>query len=356
MNILLIGNGFDLAHGLKTRYTDFLEFVKTIQKQEEVDDQYLNECKSLIRENTWIMYFLDTYEERVKEGKENWIDFEKEISEKIQSLESLYKKICLYSKQHLGSSLDSDDWHALRILLKAISDDWKSISSINIEQVKEIKSILLIDLNRMTRCLEIYLSKVIEVNSIDKIGFFENHSIDKVLSFNYTNTFERLYKNGKKIEYDYIHGKAKLDGDVNQCNLVLGIDEYLPDAEKDENVEFIQFKKFYQRIYKRTGSSYKDWIKSICEFEENEKIKKAMQRCNMKNQLFIFGHSLDITDKDILKELILNEYISTIIYYHNQEALNQLITNLIKIIGQDNLIRYTGGNHAKICFKKFKGK
>ena len=31
MNILLIGNGFDLAHGLPTRYTDFLEFIKIMK-------------------------------------------------------------------------------------------------------------------------------------------------------------------------------------------------------------------------------------------------------------------------------------------------------------------------------------
>lgn len=32
MNILMIGNGFDLAHGLLTKYTDFLEWVKIIKK------------------------------------------------------------------------------------------------------------------------------------------------------------------------------------------------------------------------------------------------------------------------------------------------------------------------------------
>lgn len=32
MNILVIGNGFDLAHGLPTRYTDFLEFIKVIKQ------------------------------------------------------------------------------------------------------------------------------------------------------------------------------------------------------------------------------------------------------------------------------------------------------------------------------------
>lgn len=31
MNIIVIGNGFDLAHGLPTKYTDFLEFVKVLK-------------------------------------------------------------------------------------------------------------------------------------------------------------------------------------------------------------------------------------------------------------------------------------------------------------------------------------
>lgn len=30
MNILVIGNGFDLAHGLPTKYYDFIKFVKLI--------------------------------------------------------------------------------------------------------------------------------------------------------------------------------------------------------------------------------------------------------------------------------------------------------------------------------------
>lgn len=32
MNILVIGNGFDLAHGLPTKYGNFLEFVKVIRQ------------------------------------------------------------------------------------------------------------------------------------------------------------------------------------------------------------------------------------------------------------------------------------------------------------------------------------
>ena len=35
MNILVIGNGFDLAHGLPTKYTDFLEFVSVSIKHKD---------------------------------------------------------------------------------------------------------------------------------------------------------------------------------------------------------------------------------------------------------------------------------------------------------------------------------
>lgn len=32
MNILVLGNGFDLSHGLSTQYRVFLHFVKVVQQ------------------------------------------------------------------------------------------------------------------------------------------------------------------------------------------------------------------------------------------------------------------------------------------------------------------------------------
>ena len=111
MNILVIGNGFDLAHGLPTKYGDFLKFVEVIRqvlntKGEEIDWKDIHlEIKELIKinmenvrnnifsqeqiwrelleENFWIEYFLQypMYQ------KENWIDFESEISNVIQSID-----------------------------------------------------------------------------------------------------------------------------------------------------------------------------------------------------------------------------------------------------------------------------
>ena len=58
MNILVVGNGFDLAHGLKTSYADFLHVINVFSDIEEIDlmnrpDLFWNEIKSdkIIREN-----------------------------------------------------------------------------------------------------------------------------------------------------------------------------------------------------------------------------------------------------------------------------------------------------------------
>lgn len=70
------------------------------------------------------------------------------------------------------------------------------------------------------------------------------------------------------------------------------------------------------------------------------------------HNLYIFGHSLDITDKDILKSLILNNNVHTMIFYHNEETHAKQIANLVKVIGQDELIRRTGGSTKTIEFKQ----
>lgn len=68
--------------------------------------------------------------------------------------------------------------------------------------------------------------------------------------------------------------------------------------------------------------------------------------------LFFFGHSLDITDRDILRDLILNDNVHTTIFYYNKEVMGQQIANLVKVIGEDQLIRRTGGSTKTIEFKQ----
>ena len=423
MNILVIGNGFDLAHKLPTRYNDFLGFVERflniintpqILRQGELkntektvykyidhlifnEQQLCKELEQLVKDNIWIEYFL----QNPMYQKENWIDFENEISKVIQSLDQdmffkdgekseLSEKMQNLSNPFLHKKY-SKYTAAMRTSSALTHGKGESIT------YKEIRDRLYNDLNKLIRALEIYLTDYVEKEECNCVlpdiqeivkenvkGADGEEQIKycKVLSFNYTNTYERLYLDKQQIQnsIDYIHGKAKLFNTVENNNMVLGIDEYLTDERKDRETEFIAFKKFYQRIYKETGCKYKDWVETIREeyddfLQEKERIinraneyvgndvQRMMhrlqasavrdQKCKMHN-VYIFGHSLDITDKDILRELILNENVYTTIFYLNRDVMGQQIANLVKIIGQDELIRRTGGKSKTIEFKQQK--
>ena len=150
------------------------------------------------------------------------------------------------------------------------------------------------------------------------------------------------------------------------------------DDRKDKELEFLTFKKYYQRIYKSTGNAYLDWAGKIkmddAEYHRKlnlvytgeadplysflEKKRYYLDVSSIErpeHKLYIFGHSLDVTDKDVLKLLICNDNVQTKIFYHRKNrddktTLGKLIKNLVQIIGKDELIRRTGGTCKTIEF------
>lgn len=373
MNILFIGNGFDLAHDLPTKYENFLDFTNVYLGKTCFDSEYIDsfreyferikqtapsvyeEIGSLIKDNVWLEHFNAVYEERRKDGKIGWIDFESEISNIVQEFESIRLEMLF----NLKNDQEVTYLKPYRLdKLESFFIDGEEPETL--EGIVEIKKQMLEDLNRLTRCLEIYLSDYINNLPVSsKLPDIAGLNVDKVLTFNYTNTYERLYgKCNPDIEYDYIHGKADINHDINSCQLVLGIDEYLPEGEKDKNTEFIQFKKFFQRIYKKTGCEYVNWLE---EYETNNIGKYASLESENLN-VYIFGHSLDVTDEDILRRFILDEYkkalrreglvVRTTIFHFNQNALGKQIANLVKVIGQDNLISMVHGSDARIILQQ----
>lgn len=376
MNILVLGNGFDLAHGLPTKYTHFLEWVKAVERLEDCERQL--EVRQCISNNFWIEYFM----QNPMYQKENWIDFESEISTVIQDIDvgmkkrsdKIYDTISGLENKYLSNKFLNSQIDLISHVLNGTRIENKK-TPITYNQL-----ILLLekDLNKLIRTLEIYLSYYVsELEIENKLSDIQKLDIDYVLSFNYTDTYERIYGKGKKIDYDYIHGKADINNTIESNNMVLGIDEYLPKKRRSKDVEFIAFKKYYQRIYKQTGCKYKEWIDKIRQkyaqyLHEKEEAAKKMymytsdnlqdgirklsnsaiknKKCEIHN-VYIFGHSLDVTDKDILCDLILNDNVHTTIFYPNKEELGRKITNLVKVIGQDELIKRTGGSTKTIEFK-----
>lgn len=391
MEILLIGNGFDLAHGLPTRYRDFLDFCQgieilfsedfasfadyerklekglrtdvspqvldnltlafhnknndgaistTIEQQKYIfllPRSPLQELYTLINQNTWVKYFM----QRSSCIGENWIDFETEISKEIRELDAAQGSEAEVRKVLNEIGLQNPPfviWSKAEPELEPRprkSNDYKlSDDLINfLEQ----------ELVELVRALEIYISHYINDTEVDVMNpDIDRLHPDHVLSFNYSNTYERVYDSGKSIAYDYIHGKAKLGNNKDNCNLVLGIDEYLDDKRKNTDLQFLTFKKFYQRIFKSTDSQYWKWLNIIEATHES-------------STLYIFGHSLDVTDRDVLQAFLLCPYMKTKIFYYREseddkQTLGKLIHNLLLLLGQEELIQRTSGANRTIEF------
>jgi len=79
MNLLIIGNGFDLAHSLPTSYIDFLKYCRGYSKDKQISesDKMNQEFLSSISDNMWMKYFLKSTNFN---DSRTWIDFEKEIA------------------------------------------------------------------------------------------------------------------------------------------------------------------------------------------------------------------------------------------------------------------------------------
>lgn len=344
------------------------DFIMKFFWGENTNQKLVKEIIDLVYDNFWIDFFLQLD----MHGDENWIDFESEISNVIKSIDkdihglnnkhSLYDKVPDWTNPYLREYFDKNNGNKITN--------------------KEVKDKLESDLNKIIRVFEIYLTEYAEKTGCNSVSSDIQQILPKelmkingipvsdvhVLSFNYTNTYQRVYGNKEqKNEYfekyiDYTHGKADKWHTLETNNMVLGIDEYLENDRRNKDVEFIAFKKFYQRIHKQTGCKYKDWTDQIKEDWNNEaeagkaEIRKYISKGELENpkihKLYVFGHSLDITDKDILRDLILNDNVYTTIYYQNKEELGRKIANLVKVIGQDELIRRTGGSTKTIEFKQ----
>jgi len=393
MKILMIGNGFDLAHGLRTGYKDFMSFLefvcdvdrkikskngsvmdwnddnakvsvilepykkayrlgrkggfktsertfyKLLLKETEKFFRNWEKSKISILDNLWFIHFKARKAELKERNK--WIDFEAEICDVIKEVDNCYDEEADYIKLKTSSTI-------LFEIIKAFEGfegGRNAASGVKGSKYENLKETLLKDLNGLTNLFEMYLNCIVSEQSTRIVSpDIAGDTINAVISFNYTDNFVRHYEinnpKGKEVtDYvDYIHGEARKRGECNpeENTMILGIDDYLDENECDINTTFIRFKKYFQRIHKKTGNKYKNWLEERSITDEHD--------------LYIFGHSLGMSDRDIIKELIIRERVKTTIYYHNDESYAEKIENLVKIIGKDELIRKVA--NEDIVFKE----
>lgn len=361
--ILILGNGFDLAMGRKTSYTDFLEFAdKLFVERDDQLDEFLKKHQIDIekyRNNLYIQY--------INENKstlgENWSNLEIMISQlaeaidffKLNSNKLLKSTGALYPNNdaQFRTMMNEENDSTSKIFMGTIFSElyfktgWYrlerglAISELNNEFIRHLE--LLTELLEIYLCYRDYIDFEVEQISPNKtvLNAIDGISEASVISFNYTHTPNKLYKIHLEKTH-FIHGEIDLKRQKHKINtMVFGIE----DKETEINSDLMPYQKFYQRVVKETGNTYERF------FDQEFDISNGTPRI-VKN-IIIFGHSVDPLDKEIFEKCFKlvdnNHYQSRFIFtYFNETAKRSIIKNLAIILGKDKLVKFTG--QRKIVF------
>lgn len=341
IKILIIGNGFDRAHNLPTNYSDYLYMNEIVGKyindvmwtnekpplrgtlfiQNSTEySSFYNFGAALGRENTerfydisqecfWIQHFLS-----VKDNLgEKWLDFEEEIEDCIRGLVDFFR-------HNNGSQI------VTIVPMESLSKYLIATNKMGQISEKELFDILHKDYDLLIESLRLYMGYYINDYNVNPMQIFSLERYDRILSFNYTNTFERLYPNNGYC--CYIHGNAAKD------KIVLGYQNQ-DEADLKRQKEEILYQKYYQRIVNRTDNKYLEWISDNSDFTE----------------LTIYGHSLSPADGDILRAFTTKNLTKTIVYCLNEDDRAEKIRNLAMVLGAGLLQAKAGGPIPSIEFR-----
>lgn len=377
----------DLFGSLYEKENYFFKYTKAMYQTDEIKvsiDQ-VKELKQQLKENVWYQYFSD----HVREIK-TWIDFEQKIEEALiyttnfldkvneiflneNKLEKIIKtsgyktssydskfiylgerechvlcSIGLLNKKYYKTWVDSygrfqkeistekTDYHEYEISSNFIS----SFSNYDVYNNEKCLNFLNNQLDRFILIFNSYLELFIKTLTpiVDLVEKFSFGYVDKIFSFNYTNTYIKLYDSS--LDTDFLHGSCG----ENQ-NIVLGVSELKEDLLK--SLKAYGFTKYHQKLFKNTNYQFLNEdgnIQNIQNFwrkikERNLAVTMSEKEENIIN-IFVWGHSLDISDEVYINEIFsLNhqDYVNVIIYYFDNYSKFNLLTNLLHILGKDKV-------------------
>lgn len=270
MNIgFMIGNGFDISLGLKTKYTDFYSYY--FKKENNFDNNILN---------------------AINKNIELWSNLEKSLGEytsKISSDEKGIEKFC--EDKYM---LDCE----LRNYLRKEQDkiDWNDESNIN-----EVRK-------KFLSCLQKFYNgfNTVDRECIQQIIGTET-CYYKLISFNYTNVIQKCSELSQTnlIQTLYIHGE------LQENRTILGVNDVEQIANENlRNVDEVEV--------------------SLCKLKINEfygeKIQiKAEQMIRSCGIICIFGMSLGETDKhwwNFIVDRLSDNYLKRVIIFHYDPDLD----------------------------------
>ncbi len=255
--LVIIGNGFDIAHNLPTKYSNFME-----QLTEEHSTFYETICRYIPEDSLWA-----SFEEALADLDD----------EQLQDDNSCY--LLGYGDENWKDSAHHDFQYMIGEALIFAKD------------IPQYFSNWILSINTCA-------SPIMPTHLVDRRNIF--------LSFNYTDTLETVYGIPEN-HICYIHGKAKRGDNLvvghHSENLIQDDPEpqFTTEEERqmyyenyDEDVRVTEAKGIIKDYFKNT---YKDTATIIA------KNKSFFDLLSQVNKVYIYGHSLSDIDFDYFSEV-----------------------------------------------------
>ncbi|MFP5042414.1 AbiH family protein [Parasediminibacterium sp. JCM 36343] len=312
--LIIIGNGFDLAHKLKTSYADFVkDYIKNVinyfyKNDSSIDplieityrhsSYYINDQHEIDAENA--VEVLETLQSGSRRGIVS-------VNIKSSFLEKTLNKI----NEINWVDLEDDYFKDLLACKNSKGFDFAKVKTLNDEFdfLKKKLEEYLIKVENENECpfsTEISNLFCEQIKGRDIVTLtIEDQSPNKILilNFNYTNTLEKYKEECEKsvsTEINYIHGKLGTSSNP----LIFGYgDEY--------NKSYLEFEELKNKELLKHIKSF-GYFKTTNLHDLIRFIEKDFF------QVYIFGHSLGLSDRTMLKQIFEDDKCKSIkIFYHN---------------------------------------
>jgi len=270
-SLVVIGNGFDMAHGIRSKYSDFHKYLTEYEYERKQSKKSLIYAENgNISENVRKHILLDKLQKYIPQ-EDLWSSFEKSLG--YLDYEKLKKNCFDYLNRHKDRNRMYHTNHDFQYIIQKelnFTDDidyqfQRWIDRLN-KNVFSLPSILKI----LKECA-------------DSVGF---------LNFNYTDILERVYGVPRK-NILYIHGKAG-----ENRKLILGHhDDSLWRKE-----HFQQEEKFQETEADRIIGCYfrKTYKNTEALAVQNREFFSGLKDCG---RVYVLGHSLSKVDFDYFLEI-----------------------------------------------------
>ncbi|MEX2484158.1 MAG: AbiH family protein [Brumimicrobium sp.] len=325
--LFIIGNGFDLAHGLKTSYRDFLLwYLKSCFEKLKFEKDYEDDLISVKRKRQYENHNMDralnlnAFEDIPDllnifyEGDTIWdlkipSPFIKMVFNNSNSnwvnIENTYYR---FLKMILKKNESSDNYRAL----KNLNNDLDSLRKKFIDYLKETCegynfNIDQSPFNRILSKINPYEKDIADVE--DGVTDVKKESSTMFVNFNYTTLvekyFDKLYTREGKFSLIQIHGSIR-----KPESIVFGFGDEIDDV--------------YHEMERKNNNEFFKHIKSFKYFQD-ENYQKLMAFIDGSEpfEVIVLGHSLGLSDRTMLSQIFEHDNLERVqIYYYENENGN----------------------------------